>query len=86
MSGITIDNCSKCKVKRACMTVLVEGQELIKCYSCITEAFESVLSDHVYDEADESFEDVDETASDEEYRRQMAVEEAERQAEAEEGS
>ena len=68
------------------MTVLVEGQELIKCYSCITEAFESVLSDHVYDEADESFEDVDETASDEEYRRQMAVEEAERQAEAEEGS
>jgi hypothetical protein len=68
------------------MTVLVEGQELLKCSSCIAEVFESVLADHVYDEADESFEDADETASDEEYRRQMAVEEAERQAEAEEGS
>ena len=84
MSGLTIDKCSKCKVKRACMTVLVEGEELLKCYSCITKAFESVLADHIYNEADDSFKDADEISSDEEYRRQMAVEEAERQAEAEE--
>jgi hypothetical protein len=48
------------------------------------QAFESVLADHIYAKSDDSFEDADEISSDEEYRRQMAVEEAERQADAEE--
>lgn len=57
------------------MTVVVEGEEMFKCYPCIKEAFEVVLCDHDYD--DDLYE-VDETASDEEYRRQMAAENAER--------
>ena len=84
MSGITLGKCSKCKIKRACMTILIEGLELLKCYACITRDFESVLADYDYDKSDDSFEDADETSSQEEYRRQMAVEEAERQAEDEE--
>ena len=84
MSDITIDKCSKCKIKRACMTVVCKGIEVFKCYACIMQAFESVLADHIYAKSDDSFEDADEISSDEEYRRQMAVEEAERQADAEE--
>jgi len=61
------------------MTVLVSDIALLKCYSCITRAFEKVLADHDYDD-----DEPEESVSDEEYRRQMAAEESERQAEAEE--